>query len=91
MTVSKINTLIYCLHTNHLFLSPLCINQTLIKKVMNIAFHFLTLGITLSVYHSYTVSKAWIRSVMDEKRSVPIRKTNSCSIKKYFKNKTTYK
>jgi hypothetical protein len=40
-----------CAHENHLFNHPLCSNQTLLKKIANIAFHILTIGIPLAVYH----------------------------------------
>lgn len=46
---SKVNN-INCIHSNHLFSSPLCKEQSLFKRVANIAFHILTLGIPLAIY-----------------------------------------
>jgi hypothetical protein len=47
-----INPVIKCTHpTNHLFEKPLCKEQTLLKRIANIAFHILTLGIPYALYH----------------------------------------
>lgn len=43
----------YCLHSHHLFSHPLCENQSLLKRIANVVFHVLTLGIPLAVYHVY--------------------------------------
>ncbi|MBA3956847.1 MAG: hypothetical protein H0X51_00420 [Parachlamydiaceae bacterium] len=39
-----------CLHSNHLFLQPLCHKQALLRKIGNVVFHILTLGIPLAIY-----------------------------------------
>lgn len=36
---------------DHFFHQPLCENQTLLRKICNIAFNILTLGIPLAIYH----------------------------------------
>lgn len=48
-----------CAHSNHLFAHPLCEKQTLLKRIANVAFHILTLGIPLAIYkiHSCYYSK----------------------------------
>ena len=40
-----------CNHSNHLFAHPLCDEQSLLKRIANVAFHILTLGIPLAFYH----------------------------------------
>lgn len=40
-----------CSHSNHLFAHPLCEGQTLLRRIANVAFHILTLGIPLAIYH----------------------------------------
>lgn len=40
-----------CIHSSHLFSNLLCENQSLLKKIANVAFHVLTLGIPLAIYH----------------------------------------
>lgn len=40
-----------CQHSNHAFDSILCDNQTLLRKIANVVFHILTLGIPLALYH----------------------------------------
>jgi len=40
-----------CAHSSHLFLDPLCENQSLLQRIVNVAFHILTLGIPLAIYH----------------------------------------
>mgnify|MGYP000249270747 CR=1 FL=1 len=39
-----------CIHTHHFF-NPLCKDQSLLKRVAHVAFHVLTLGIPLALYH----------------------------------------
>ncbi len=46
--MSKISS---CNHSNYLFSHPFCWDQTLLKKILNIAFHVLTFGIPLAIYH----------------------------------------
>lgn len=41
-----------CSCSNHLFEHPICLNQTLLRKIANIVFHLLTLGVPLGVYHA---------------------------------------
>src|SRR5437870_2275054 len=43
-----------CEHRNHLFANPLCEDQTLIRKISNVAFHILTVGIPLLIYRMLT-------------------------------------
>ncbi len=45
-----------CKHSNkfHLFHVPLCRKQTLLRKISNVAFHILTLGIPLAFYRVIT-------------------------------------
>lgn len=40
-----------CIHSNYLFSHPLCKEQSLLKRIANVAFHVLTLGIPLAIYH----------------------------------------
>lgn len=40
-----------CIHSTHLFAHPLCEDQSLLKRIANVAFHVLTLGIPLAIYH----------------------------------------
>lgn len=40
-----------CIHSSHLFSNPLCEDQSLLKRIANVAFHVLTLGIPLAIYH----------------------------------------
>ncbi len=50
----------YCIHSHHLFAHPLCENQPLLKRIANVVFHVLTLGIPLAVYHVYcALSNYW--------------------------------
>ncbi|GEM_PF-2460428 len=42
-----------CEHTNHFFAAPLCPTQSLIRRVMTLALHILTLGIPLLVYRLF--------------------------------------
>lgn len=44
------NNNLCCIHSNHLFAYPLCADQSLLKKISNVAFHILTVGIPLAVY-----------------------------------------
>lgn len=39
------------IHSSHLFSNPLCEDQSLLKRIANVAFHVLTLGIPLAIYH----------------------------------------
>lgn len=43
-----------CSHSNHLFDHPLCENQSLLQRVLNVFFHVFTLGIPLAIYHIYS-------------------------------------
>ena len=40
-----------CLHENHLFTDPLCDEQSLMRRIANVAFHIFTLAIPLALYH----------------------------------------
>jgi len=42
---------IYCIHSEHVFGAPLCIDQSLLKRIAIVAFHVLTAGIPLAVSH----------------------------------------
>lgn len=42
---------LHCVHSYHLFSHPLCEDQSLLKRVVNVAFHVLTLGIPLAIYN----------------------------------------
>lgn len=44
----------HCTHTSHLFSHPLCKSQSLLKRIANVAFHVLTLGIPLAIYHIWS-------------------------------------
>lgn len=75
---SNANTL--CLHSNHLFQHPLCENQTLLQKIANLAFHILTLGIPLAIYHVV----AWVRAPksVEETEHVNLQNAGLDSVKK---------
>lgn len=47
-----------CNHVNHLFNNPLCSSLSLLKRISNVMFHILTLGVPLICYHivSYCLS-----------------------------------
>lgn len=51
LKISSISANVNCIHSSHLFSHPLCKDQSLIKRVANVAFHVLTLGIPLAIYH----------------------------------------
>jgi hypothetical protein len=40
-----------CLHGSHLFTDPLCDEQSLLRRIANVAFHVFTLAIPLVIYH----------------------------------------
>ncbi len=48
---SSVGVVASCGHVNHLFEGILCENLTLLEKIANVAFHILTLGIPLFIYH----------------------------------------
>lgn len=41
-----------CIHSNHLFSDPLCKEQSLLRRILNVVFHVLTLGLPLAIYHT---------------------------------------
>ncbi|MDR3623729.1 MAG: GNAT family N-acetyltransferase [Chlamydiales bacterium] len=49
--VIVMNAAFACTHSNHLFSHPLCENQTFLRRVANVVFHILTLGIPLAAYY----------------------------------------
>lgn len=46
-----------CEHTSHLFQSPFCSKQSLIKRIANTVFHIFTIAIPLIVYKTYIAVK----------------------------------
>lgn len=50
MSVNEISNVTTCNHSIHLFENPICKSLSTIEKVMNIAFHVLTLGVPYGVY-----------------------------------------
>ncbi|MBA2369612.1 MAG: hypothetical protein H0V82_11395 [Candidatus Protochlamydia sp.] len=40
-----------CFHENHLFSNPLCDEQSLLRRIFNVAFHIFTFAIPLAIYH----------------------------------------
>jgi hypothetical protein len=50
MSISIIDASLPCTHSNHLFSHPLCEKQSSLRRIANVAFHILTLGIPLAVY-----------------------------------------
>lgn len=42
---------IICRHAYHLFQSPLCCAQSVLRRILNIVFHILTLGLPFLFYH----------------------------------------
>lgn len=51
MSSSSISANLNCIHSKHLFSHPLCEDQSLLKRIAIVAFHILTLGIPLAIYH----------------------------------------
>lgn len=54
MSNSSAPTKLWCISTSHLFSQPLCEDQSLLKRIVNVAFHVLTLGIPLAIYHTFS-------------------------------------
>lgn len=50
----NVNANFHCAHTSHLFSHPLCEGQSVLKRITNVAFHVLTLGIPLAIYHIWS-------------------------------------
>lgn len=50
MSICSATTNLYCIHSNHLFSHPLCEEQSILKRIANVVFHILTLGIPLAIY-----------------------------------------
>lgn len=51
IVASNVTARLHCAHSTHLFSHPLCEEQSPLKRVANLAFHILTLGIPLATYH----------------------------------------
>jgi hypothetical protein len=51
MSGISINNNPSCTHTNHLFSHPFCKEQSRLRRIANVAFHALTFGIPLAIYH----------------------------------------
>lgn len=49
MTVSNLNANPHCEHNHHLLSHPLCKEQSRLRRIANVAFHVLTLGIPLAI------------------------------------------
>lgn len=64
-----------CTHHHHWFAHPLCEQQSAVQRIANIAFHILTLGIPLAIYHviSCCYSRITARQQNENLQAIAIR------------------
>ena len=71
--MSSLTPVSSCRHSTDLFGSPLCDKQSLIRKIVNVVFHVLTLGVPLALYKIYNC--VFPRQAVDETQIEIIRTT----------------